>query len=363
MYTMKRLVFDTAAIRRNIGIIRKKAGPSAIYGVLTGDGYGAGLTALAALLREEGIDRFAVQEPEDVQTLREHGFETEEILLLRSTADREELNQLLDLGAVCTVGCYETAVALNTLAAERAALARVHILIDTGMGFGGFLPTEGEKLLSIYQYLTNLEITGVYTHLCAARGDINPQLEQFSTAMDVIRGAGYDPGVCHAASSSALMAFGHTQLNAVRVGSAFLGLCHRGRGRRLEPCCWGEAALETVRWLPKGNTVGNERLYTLHQPTRVAVLPVGYLNGFGLQRSQPSGLRAMVEAWVNQHHRSVTVNGQKARIIGRISAVETAVDVSDVKCSPGDIARFEIDPALARGLERCYLEKTPEADP
>ena len=93
---MKRLVIDTAAIRRNIGIIRKKAGPSAIYGVLTGDGYGAGLTELAALLREEGIDRFAVQELEDVQALREHGFETEEILLLRSTADREELNQLIE---------------------------------------------------------------------------------------------------------------------------------------------------------------------------------------------------------------------------------------------------------------------------
>lgn len=355
---MKRLVIDTAAIRHNISVIQKKAGPSVIYGVLAGDGGGAGLTELAGLLRESGVDRFAVSELNDARTLREQGFEQEEILLLHPTADAGELEQLLELDVVCTLASSEAGAALNALAGERSCRAKAQILIDTGMGFGGFLPSEQEKLLSLYQHLPYLEINGVYTHLHAAGNDINGQLDQFSIALDEIRAAGYDPGLCHAASSSALMAFGHTQLNAVRVGSALLGQCRRRRGTKLTCCCHGEASLDTVRWLPKGSTVGNERLVTLRQPTRVAVLPVGYLNGFGLRRPGCRSFSDLMKSLFRRRDRYVTVSGQRARIIGRINALETAIDVSDLKCAPGDVAVFDIDPAFARGLERVYLDGT-----
>jgi len=353
---MKRLVIDTAAIRYNISLIRQRAQGSVIYAALAGDGYGIGLVELAGILRENGIDRFAVNATADAQALRAGGFETEEILMLHSTMDPDNIRLLLDLNAVFTVGSQEAGELLNRLAGQQEKLARAHILIDTGMGFGGFLPQEKDKLLSIYQYLPYVEPVGVYTHLYSAGHDITASMDRFSTALDNIRVAGFEPGICHAASSSALMSLAHTQLSAVRVGSAILGQCRSRKGEELRLCCHGEATLDSVRWLPKGSTIGNEQLSTLRQDTRIGIIPVGYLNGFGQEHSRQISLLARAGSWVNQHMRSVTVGGQQARIIGRIRANETAIDLTDIDCKPGDIVTFDIDPIFAQGLERRFVD-------
>ena len=78
---MKALVIEKDAIRRNAAAVKARAGSAAIYAVLTGDGYGAGLVELARLLREEGIGRFAVSEPADAAALRKAGFVDEELLI------------------------------------------------------------------------------------------------------------------------------------------------------------------------------------------------------------------------------------------------------------------------------------------
>ena len=71
---MKTLVLEKKALKHNIAVVREKAGPASIYGVLTGDGGGAGTVELAQLLREEGIGRFAVSELADAQALRKAGL-------------------------------------------------------------------------------------------------------------------------------------------------------------------------------------------------------------------------------------------------------------------------------------------------
>ena len=88
---MKTLVIEREAVKNNIGVIKERAGEAVIYAVLTGDGQGAGLVELARLLREEGIGRFAVSEPAEAAALRRAGFVEEEILMLRPTVDRAEL--------------------------------------------------------------------------------------------------------------------------------------------------------------------------------------------------------------------------------------------------------------------------------
>lgn len=80
---MRKLIIEKAAVRANMAVIKERARGAALYGVLTGDGGGAGLTELARLIRDEGISRFAVGTVEEAQALREAGFEDEEILMLR----------------------------------------------------------------------------------------------------------------------------------------------------------------------------------------------------------------------------------------------------------------------------------------
>ena len=351
---MLQLVFDKAAIRHNIAAVKKRAGKSIVYAVLTADGYGAGLTELAALLRDDGISHFAVYSPADARRLRKAGFVEEEILMLRSTGDPAELNELLDLNVVCTIGSYETGVALNALAEERSTIAVAHVLIDTGMGLGGFLPSEPDKLLSAYRYLTNVAIAGTYTQLSAARNDTNGQMEQFQATLDTLHKAGLETGITHAAGSYVLMRSQGTQLDAVRVGSAFLGRCRRRTGDGLKNAVHGEVTLDTVRWLPKGSTVGSYKQIRLKRPTRVAVFSAGIQNGFGLEPTRRISLAGRLAGALFRRKRTVSCAGSRVKLLGGIGLVETAIDVTDLKCGPGDVVTFDIDPIYAAGMERVY---------
>ncbi len=107
-----------------------------------------GTLEAAQLLREEGIVRFAVAEPEDAAALREGGFSDEEILMLRSTTDREEVERLIDLNVVCTIGSYESGLALNGIAESRSTIAEAHVRWIPN-GIRRFLVTATAKSISL----------------------------------------------------------------------------------------------------------------------------------------------------------------------------------------------------------------------
>ena len=354
---MNTLVLEKSALRNNIAVVREKAGSAAIYGVLTGDGGGAGTVELARLLREEGIGRFAVAEVEDVRALRKAGLVEEEILMLRSLSDREALDQLIDLNAVCTIGSLDAALALNGAAERRSTVAEAHVQVDTGLGFGGFPAGEPEKIVNLYRSLPNVALSGIYTQLHAARTggqDAEEPFHAFQAALDAVHAAGFETGIAHAAGSYALLHCGFARLDAVRAGSVLLGRCRRRRGDGLVRVGYGESAVQDIHWLPKGHNLGSERPFCLRRPTRVAVLPVGYQNGFGVTPAREEGLFSLLRRWWRGRRFTVRIAGQKVRVLGRPGAIETLVDVTDLKCAPGDLAYFDIDPLYARGMKREY---------
>lgn len=354
---MKALVIDKQLIKKNIAVIKKRAEKAAVYAVLTADAHGAGLVEMAKLLRDEGIVRYAVSEASDAAALRKAGLVEEEILMLRATTDREELEKLLDLNVICTVGSAETGMALNGIAEKRSTVVEAHIQVDTGMGFGGFLTGDVDKILSVYRDLPNVAVSGIYTQIHAAgvkEQDVAEQLDEFAQVVKEVQNAGFETGVVHAAGSYALMRYDFVRMDAVRVGTALLGRCRRTKNDGLQTVGWGEAAIDDIHWLSKGHTVGNETLVRLRKPTRVAVLPVGYQNGFGVERVHDKGLLAVWNHWRQVGSRTVRINGQKVKVIGRIGAIETVLDVTNVRCSMGDIAQFELDPLYAKGITREY---------
>ena len=245
-------------------------------------------------------------------------------------------------------------------------------LMSMGAGYaiipGLSIQSAAEGLREAPELLFNLDIAPVMSVMSAlvfsvlvglaatwTRAKVITQvLEEFQRVVEAVHAAGFETGVIHAAGSSALMNYEFARLDAVRVASAFLGRCRRTRGDGLQKVGYGEATLEEIRWLPKGHTVGNSRLITMKKPTRVAVLPVGYQNGFGAQRPRESGLAALLRYWWGSRRQSVHIGDQRARVIGQIGALETLVDVTELKCKPGDIAVFDLDPLYARGMKREY---------
>lgn len=349
---MNTLVIERRALKQNIGRVKALAGSSFIYANLSGDGYGAGATQLAAILRQEGIGRFAVDQADTAAALRKAGLVDEEILMLRSTSDPATLQKLTDLNVVCSVGTLEAGMALNALAEGRATVVEAHLQVDCGMGFGGFAAEEPEKIISLIRNLPCVAFSGIYTHLSSGPA-LSAQLARFDAALDAIRRAGCETGVVHAAGSYALLQSEMSHLSAVRAGSILLGRCARHRGDGLAVVGSGEATVASVRWLPKGHTLGNEHTIRLRKPTRVAVIPVGYQNGFGVDRP-PVSLMDAVRRFFAARRRTVTIGGHRARIVGAVGATEILVNVTRLKCSEGDLATFDINPLYARGFKREY---------
>ena len=269
---------------------------------------------------------------------------------------RDELEQLLDLNVVCTISSVDTGLALNALAENRSTVAEAHIQVDTGMGFGGFLVGEPEKILLAYRSLPNVALSGIYTqiHAAPAGQEAEHQLQQFQRVLDAIHAAGFETGTVHAAGSYALMHCDLARMDAVRAGSVLLGRCRRTKDDGLSTVGHGEAGIAEMRWLPKGHTVGAEKTAVLKAPTRVAVVPVGYQHGFGVERPRPAGLLGTLGRWRRGRRLYVRVNGQRARVIGSVGVSETLVDVTDLKCSAGDVVSFDLDPMYARGCVRQY---------
>ena len=352
---MSVLLIETEKIRSNLKKARKKAKGATIYGVLKGDAYGLGLVEVAKLMRDEGITRFAVGHPSDGATLREAGFRDEEILVLRSTADPREVEEILDSGLVATVGSRDAALALSGLAERRGAVAEAHLKIDTGLGRYGFLPEDFDKIQSVYRYVNNLAISGVYTHINPHAGNraAMAQVETFRAVLTKMQEQGMETGIIHAAGSGALFRYDLPRMDAVRIGQAVAGRLP-GKKHGFAPVGTVACTVTELRWLPKGHSVGSSQRYICRKPTRIALLPVGLSDGVMV-----GGLKT--EAWFSlrlrlgrQRMPSVFIDDQKARILGNIGMTHMAVDCTGLACAIGDTVRVEADPLYCK-LPRKYV--------
>ena len=156
---MKAYVVEKEALSHNIELLQKMANGVPIWAVLKGNGYGIGVLPLARHLAEAGIDHFCVTEVREAELLRENGFEDAAILMLRSTGDPAELNRLMDLRVILTIGSWETACAINAIAAERADVVEAHLKKDSKRNLPKALTVGGIIVIATY-LLYYIGVTG-----------------------------------------------------------------------------------------------------------------------------------------------------------------------------------------------------------
>ncbi len=351
---MKNLIIDKRAIKANLQVVKDRTDGSAIYADLSGDAYGLGLLETARLLRDEGVRSFIVSEVKDAALLRDSGFHEERIMMLRSTADSEELSKLIDLNVICTVGSYDAAVALNGIAESRSTICEVQIKIDTGLGRYGFMPAETDKIAAIYRYMPNLAIVGMFTSFSESwrsKKITLAQLDAFEDVMDKLMNLGYDVGITHACDSAAIFRYDFGRMDAVRPGHAFSGRVPGSGIPSLHKVGYIKAGIEEVGWFPKGHRLAGG--VTLKKPTKLAVISVGYYHGFGV--INPEEDRRFLDFFRNRRRRlSVKVNGQRAFVLGAVGMNHTIVDVSKIDCTVGDTVIMDVDPINVKGLPRIY---------
>ncbi len=361
---MKAYVVEREALIHNINALRAFAGNVPIWAVLKGNGYGIGLVPFSRILYENGVDHFAVTELKEAEILREN-YPDAPILMMRSTADPVEINELMDMGIILTVGCYETAVAINGIAAERSAVAEVHLAVDTGMGRYGFLPDDVDKIISVFEYMKNLKVGGIFTHFHSSFANEKAtklQYDQFKTLVNKLKAAGYDPGMAHCCNSHAFVRHPEMHMDGVRVGSAFLGRLNFKDKLGLKKIGYVECTVEEMRWIPKGQTVGYSAGFKAKSQLRTAVIGIGYYNGFAMLRQNDLfrfrdsilGILHHIKNIFFPHKILVNVNGQKCRILGHVGMVHAVVDVTDIDCAVGDKVIAAVNPLMVKGLRVQY---------
>ena len=364
---MNAFVIDRDKLISNISQIIHKAGSRKVYAVIKGDGYGFGLTRYAKILVDAGISALAVTEPFEVAALRDCGIECE-ILMLRATALPDEIEELLRYDATLTVGSNEDAVAINGIAGRLDLKAKVHIKIDTGMGRYGYLLNDIEKIGAVYDYMDHIEPTGIYTHLNQAFGSKKKtiaQIEAFKSLCKELKRRGYEIGCAHFANSSAFYRFSDMDLlDAVRIGSAFTGRIPYPCKTGLNRIGYLESEVCEIRWLEKGATVGYGGVYKAKGPKKIAIVPLGYSHGFGVEKIRDTyrlrdGIRYVlqdIKRTITGEKVYVTLNGKRARVLGHIGMLHTVLDITDISCQLGDKAEFKVNPLCVNAnVDRKYI--------
>ena len=353
---MKQLIIEKQKIRNNISVTRERTGGVPLCGVVKSDAYGLGLIQVVYVMKEEGIRFFAVSEPEDAAALRREGFTDEEILMLRSLSDPKEIEMLIDFNVIATVGSQESAMALSGIAERRSTVAEAHIKIDTGFGRYGFLPSETDKISSVIQYMQSLAVSGMYTHLnaYASSKEIARQLEAFQQTLNTLHKKNLETGLAHAVSSTAL--FNHKELplfDMVRAGASLYG--HIDGKTGLSKVGIASAGIAETRWLPAGHCVSGGK--KLKKPARIGIVPLGYADGFGLERPAKTRMHHLARL-LNPRSEALNArlgNGDKLKVIGKPGQTHFAVDLTKSDVSVGEVVYSGINPLFAARLPKTYI--------
>ncbi len=340
------------ALRDNLAALRRAAGRDvAICAMIKADAYGHGQALVAGELSSAGVDFFAVARLEEAIALRELGV-AQPILLLEPVVDPAGDSYFADrLEAMCRVARLHLTIADAASAGSLAEAAEridaavpVHVKVDTGMGRGGALPEETEPIARAVEASDNLVLAGLYTHLATAdepdEAFARRQLDLFTHLVERWAEQGRRPRWIHAANSAALVRFGRPWLTLARPGIALYGLHPNPRvrlGCELSPAMRVTARLVFVKDLPAGHSVGYGGTWTTARPSRIALVPIGYGDGYG----RAFGNRAVMQ-----------VGGRDVPVVGRISMDLTTVDLTDL---PGG------GQSIRAGREIVVISERPDA--
>ncbi|MCD6289832.1 MAG: alanine racemase, partial [Anaerolineae bacterium] len=200
--------------------------------------------------------------------------------------------------------------------------ARVHVKVDTGMGRLGVLPKEAPDFIESIVRLPGLEIEGIFTHFSGAddadKHYTRWQLQRFHRVLETIRQRGLRIPIIHAANSAALLTVPESRFNMVRLGIAMYGLAPSADTPLppgLRPALAWKTVIAQVKTLPPGSFVSYGNTYQTRGWERIAVIPVGYADGF---RRAP------------KHWEYVLTHGQRAPIVGRVCMDQTMINVTHI---------------------------------
>lgn len=317
------LEIDLHAIIDNIHEIRKEIGDGTkLIPVIKGNAYGLGAVRLAKELAENcGIDLLAVSHAAEGAELREAGIRAG--IMVMSIPLDWQIREAAERELIIPLGSFRQFEVLKKTALEVNKKIDVQIKLDTGLHRIGFPEEETEQLCNaLGEYGEYLHIAGTFSHFYDDHPEhMKEQADCFLAGIEKLKSAGFDPGLCHIASSSSIEATNLYCFDAVRIGRRlYLDNPDRPTGRIREAASF-RAYLADIRQRKAGDTLGYNGEYVLQKDKPVGVLSIGY--GDGLDPAL-----AKVKA-------PVLVNGCHAHLLA-VCMDQCFVDLTGIPCRAGE---------------------------
>ena len=311
---------DLARLRNNLRLIRGDL-PRAVnlLAVVKDEAYGHGALDVARIAIEEGAWGFGLSTLEEAMTLRDAGI-TAPLLLL---GERQEAELPWCVAHNLTVCVNEPCAvrALAKIAADFGKQVPVHVKIHTGMSRYGVRWDEALPLIEQIVAEKSLSLEGVMTHFSQSdeteKAFANLQFARFNDVLHELAQRKISVKLRHACNSGGFLDLPHTHLDMVRVGILLYGVfpslvCRTIPG--IEPVMSVKAKIAAIQRLKPGEVVGYGMRYTATSERRIAILPIGYGDGFPRVRNEGCAL----------------IHGRRAPLLGGIAMDALMVDITDI---------------------------------
>jgi alanine racemase len=203
----------------------------------------------------------------------------------------------------------------------------IHLTFETGMNRLGFYQKDIPDLIKVIQNSPEVQLKSVYSHLADADNtDLDytkNQIEQFREIRTQFKEAFTHDILFHILNSEGTSKFGDTAaFDMVRLGIGVFGYTSTAKQDRLMPFMKWFTTISQIKAIQPGETIGYGRTYTAEKPMKIAILRIGYADGF--RRSLSNGVGA------------VFIDGKACPVVGNVCMDMTMVDVTDVACQEGD---------------------------
>jgi len=325
-----RIVVDRAALRHNMAEFRRHVPESSrLLAVVKSDAYGHGLLTAASAFLEGGADMLGVHSAAEARALRRDGVGAP--ILVLGPLDRDGVVLAGRLGVEFTVSSVSGAHAASAAASAVEGPLRVHLKVETGVNRQGIVEGELDEVLGILAGEPKVKLVGLSSHFADIEDTTDhsfarTQSERFKRWRTALAQRGIADPCVHMSCSAAAILWPDAEAGLVRVGIAGYGVWPSretfvsARDRNvvdldLKPAVSWRCRVSQVRTVPAGETVGYGRRWKAPVESRIAVLPVGYADGY------PRALSGCAH---------VLLGGLRAPVVGRICMNLTMVDVTHI---------------------------------
>ena len=335
---------NTSAIKHNIGQFRRLIGPKTLLmPVIKSNAYGHGFLEIAKLYNQnKEVDRLCVASLDEATILIKNKI-TKPIVIL-SFYDPLDKNcvQAIKRGVAFPLYTLEQAEKLSVTGKKADHTIKVHLKIDTGASRVGILPSEAVKFVeTVQKKFPNIYFEGIWSHFSSSETNTKETKKQWKIFNQVIKkleSRGVRFSIKHMACSAATIMHPETQGNAVRIGLGLYGLKSSKTKLNLQPVLSWFTTVIQVKQVSAGVKIGYSGTYTTRQTTKLAVIPVGYFDGYDRRFSNRA---------------KVTIKGVSCPIRGRICMNLAMVDVTKIK----NIAAGDQVTLIGRGVTADELAK------